>query len=490
MSPEMPEEKMTDFLFQFAFSNVFLSLCLAAAALAVGKAAGRPRLAHILWLLVFIKLMTPPVLTVPVAKIPVYPGAAYVSISTAQPELPLAGNFAERWYAALDYRKKELSIVWLLGSLVILIISLARIFRFSLLLKDGTESAPEELQKTAAEIASRLGMRSVPAVCITQACLPPIVWWAGGKVRIIIPVSLYRRMDPGQFRWILAHELAHVRRRDYLVRWIEWLACVCFWWNPVAWWARHNLRENEELCCDAMVITGMNLKPRTYADSLLKAVQFLAGPAKYSPALASGIFSGGFLVRRFKMIISDRLYRPNPRWLQVSVLLCALIALPLSFAGQEDKAKNEWAVQNKLAGITTEDPAAEAEINNYQEGYKKKLQGYIDAGEITLKEAKYKNAEFNKGLMKNQFLHNLQKAVGEGTLTEEQADKKLAGFKKKFPKEKWKSERKSTGKKIDWDTASRKIENAVKNGTITREQAGEKYRYLKRAAEKDKNKLK
>ena len=57
------------------------------------------------------------------------------------------------------------------------------------------------------------------------------------------------------WQWIVAHELAHVRRRDYLVRWVEWLACVCFWWNPVVWWAQRNLRAMEEICCDDLVLS-------------------------------------------------------------------------------------------------------------------------------------------------------------------------------------------------------------------------------------------
>ena len=44
-------------------------------------------------------------------------------------------------------------------------------------------------------------------------------------------------MNERELTGVLAHELAHVRRRDHLVRWLEWLACVAFWWNPVAWWA-------------------------------------------------------------------------------------------------------------------------------------------------------------------------------------------------------------------------------------------------------------
>ena len=298
---------MTDFLFQFGFSNCFISLALALAAMGVGATVKHPRLAHILWLLVFIKLITPPVITIPIET---NTGKAETDVvfmkEYSQRELTSVPNSVESWYAIVDNYKKEISLVWLIGSVIVFTLSLTRIYRFNILLKECSEAAPAELQETAAGIADRLGMKTAPAVYKTSSNLQPMVWWIGRKVRIIIPDVLCSQMDSSQLKWILAHELAHVRRRDHMVRWIEWLACVGFWWNPVVWWARYNLRVSEELCCDALVITSMKLKPKTYADSLLKAVEFIACPAYHPPAMASEINSGGFLVKRFKMIVSRR----------------------------------------------------------------------------------------------------------------------------------------------------------------------------------------
>jgi bla regulator protein BlaR1 len=61
---------MTDFFFQMGLSNACLSLALAIVAMVVGAKARRPHLAHLLWLLVFVKLVTPPIVTIPVLTIP------------------------------------------------------------------------------------------------------------------------------------------------------------------------------------------------------------------------------------------------------------------------------------------------------------------------------------------------------------------------------------------------------------------------------------
>jgi beta-lactamase regulating signal transducer with metallopeptidase domain len=65
------------------------------------------------------------------------------------------------------------------------------------------------------------------------------------------------------------HELAHGKRRDHGVVWIELAAGVIWWWNPVFWHVRSRLREQAELSCDAWVISALPHGRRAYAESLL-----------------------------------------------------------------------------------------------------------------------------------------------------------------------------------------------------------------------------
>ncbi len=340
---------MTDFFLRIGLSNACFSLALAIVAMVVGAKTRRPHLTHLLWLLVIVKLVTPPIVTIPVVRIPRQPQTAVAFTEHSRQRLPLTYNrefdVGEQPDACLSAKIRSVMLnqgrtwlppIWLLGSVVVFAWSLLQVYRFSRLLGMETEAAPHELQAAAANIASRLELKTIPTICTTSARLSPMVWWAGGKVRIVISTTLLDQMDAHQWQWILAHELAHVRRRDYLVRWLEWLACVCFWWNPVMWWARYNLRANEELCCDALVVSSLNPKPHTYANSLLQAVEILACPALRPPAMASEINSGGFLQRRFKRIVSGTLNRRTSRWLQACVLLGALLALPLGIASSQD----------------------------------------------------------------------------------------------------------------------------------------------------------
>lgn len=378
---------MTDLLLHIAVSNACISLVLALAALVVETTAKRPAIAHLLWVLVFVKLVTPPIVSIPVITIPTPPdnammselpdhaapiGGVAMNIETGElGASPIEASRPSLWEQA----RPLILIVWLLGSGFVLVWSLVRVYRFDRLLRAGCQAAPSDVQAKAARIAGQLGLRFVPTICITSAKLSPLVWWVGGKVRIVIPRSLLADMNTEQSQWVLAHELAHVRRRDYLVRWLEWLACVGFWWNPLVWWGRLHLRANEEICCDDLVLSCLKPKPRTYADSLLNAIEHLASPVIRPPAVASEINSGGFLQRRFKMIVSNTNHRSRSRWLQACVLLGAMLVLPLGLAYGED---------------------LDAKTNAYLKQVWSKLQAEIEAGNMSTEDAEAKMAAIKK----------------------------------------------------------------------------------------------
>ena len=148
-------------------------------------------------------------------------------------------------------------------------------------------------------------------------------------------------MEPAQSRWILAHELAHIRRRDHVVRWLEWLACTVYWWNPTVWWTRRRLRFVEEICCDAMVVQACDAAPRAYASALMRAIDLVrTGQAPRFPTLASAADSDRrmrILERRLRMIMTNRPNSTRTRALRPVVRsgFVAVMALGLVYCGEQ-----------------------------------------------------------------------------------------------------------------------------------------------------------
>lgn len=332
---------MTDLLVQVALGNLLISGLLAGIAYVVHRRGRYPGLAHLLWVFVLVKLVTPPLLILPVAQPLAGSGGATGTLEPGGIAVP-----------SMDHVLIGLLLAWGVGSLLVLAVSLTRIVRFDRLLRRTSREAPVGIRQAAAGMARHLGLRSTPLILTSSARLSPMTWWTGGRVRIIIPETLADEVGTQPLQWVLAHELAHVKRRDYLVRWLEFLACAMFWWNPVAWWARQNLRYDEEASCDALVLERFGAEPRAYAGALLAVVEFLSRPSARPPVLATGIDTQGSLERRFMVIISGRRLRRPPRWVVAGLVGTALLLTPL---GIGTAAEVPDAASEALAGEVADD---------------------------------------------------------------------------------------------------------------------------------------
>ena len=156
-----------------------------------------------------------------------------------------------------------------------------------------------------------------------------MLWAVGGPPRILFPSDLLGQTTMDQQNALLVHELAHLRRRDHWVRWLEFAAAGLYWWNPVLWFARRELREAEEQCCDAWVTSTLPGAGKTYAVALLETLDFLSDAPPAAPLLASGVGRVADLKRRLTMIMSGT----TPRALSWRGLLAVLglgaLLLPL-----------------------------------------------------------------------------------------------------------------------------------------------------------------
>ncbi len=223
---------------------------------------------HALWLLVLLKLLTPPLLPLPVTWLRTTDAAPAVAASSApspprlagpvEPEASVAaaaeGPLSPQPDLALTNTTISASCspialtLWLCGSLVWWTIAGACLLRFHRLL-GAAQTAPETVQEQARRLAALLGLRRCPPVAFVAAPLSPMLWALGRSPRLLVPVHLWRRLSGEQQDTLLAHELAHLRRGDRWVRRLEFVVLGLYWWHPVVWWARRRLQEAEEECC-------------------------------------------------------------------------------------------------------------------------------------------------------------------------------------------------------------------------------------------------
>lgn len=217
---------------------------------------------------------------------------------------------------------------WAAGSLLAFALLLGRCLRFRRI-PGAAMPASRELADTAASFSARLGLRKCPRILVADVCIPPLVWGMSLRPMIVLPGSLLETLTGDQQRAVLMHELAHVRRRDHIVRWVEAIVLTVFWWNPLAWWARRGLREAEEECCDAWVVWALPESRKAYGQALLKTVEFLTESPRM-PAVAGTAFGGSPFKRRIEMILNRPASRTMSRSSCALVVLLAAAVLPVA----------------------------------------------------------------------------------------------------------------------------------------------------------------
>ncbi len=353
-------------LLEVGLSNAFMAAALAMLAALVGLMCRRPALVHALWLLVLLKLVTPPLVSFSVRPEPgpvktpeADQGGAVAVVETMEmepvaieeeeaPPLPAdegvqrvdEGTVAEAPPAVeerIDSRRAEwpcppggwvrtLAVVWLLGSGCWFALALGRVWCFSRALRHAR--LDPAFQSRVHFLARRMGLSCGPAVRLVPGRLAPMIWGVRRPV-LLVPEGLENTVGRTGLETLLLHELAHVRRRDHLVRLLEFVALGLFWWNPVAWYARREMREAEEQCCDAWVVRTVPGTGRTYATALVDALDFLCGSRPALPPLASGLGEITDLKRRLKMILGGKTPHGLGRSNGLVVLGLALFLLPL-----------------------------------------------------------------------------------------------------------------------------------------------------------------
>jgi len=404
-------------LLEIGVLNALMAVGLALLVACIGRLCRRPALMHLLWILVLLKLITPPAMWVPLAWPEAWTRAAtepatdaaepaeelkLTSTTDAAPapedmlecctevvssdeEAPLptleaslppvAAQPMESRPATTEpgwsggHWQNAALMTWLVGSGLWFVVGVWRIYCFNRLLRFG-KPAPAGLQAEARGLADRMGLPRCPELLVVPGKVSPLLWAAGGRARLILPGALLRRLRPDQLSTLLAHELAHARRRDHWVRWLELVATSLYWWHPVAWWARHEIQQAEEQCCDAWVVHLLPQAAKAYAKALLQTVDFLdSHPAL--PPVASGVGHVHLLKRRLTMIVREPLSPRIPWPIGIGALCLGLLILPLAPGRLQAKPEKDQTVRFTLDG---EEPGAGAPQDANAQDLEKRMQ--------------------------------------------------------------------------------------------------------------------
>ena len=223
---------------------------------------------------------------------------------TTQPWISRVGGM-------LDHAAPWLCLFWVAGVMVLVLrlgVGLHLVWRMK---REETQPIVGEIQALFQDLCVRLRVtQAVKLLHSARVQVPMVIGWL--RPAVLIPVGSLMGLSATQLEALLAHELAHIKRHDYLVSVLHSVMETLMFYHPAAWWISMQLRREREYCCDevAVAVSGNGLE---YARALSFLEEFRA--MKVDMALGA---DGGELTMRIKRVLG---YDEKPAISRVAALM-------------------------------------------------------------------------------------------------------------------------------------------------------------------------
>ncbi|MBI2435443.1 MAG: M56 family metallopeptidase, partial [Candidatus Hydrogenedentes bacterium] len=212
---------------------------------------------------------------------------------SAQRPLPLLLRLDHQLYAAAPW----LGVAWLGGIALMALRLLASLAYTQSLRHIGARPVEQRIAALLEDIALRMRVsRAVRALESVRVKTPCII----GTLRpvILLPAAVCCGLTPAALGAVLAHELAHIRRHDFLLNLLQNVMLTLLFFHPAAWWLSRRIRIERELCCDDLAVATHG-NPHAYAEALSRLAELAHSTSALAPAM-----SDGSLVDRIRYVLA------------------------------------------------------------------------------------------------------------------------------------------------------------------------------------------
>ena len=245
---------------------------------------------------------------------------------------------AQRWNA-----QAVVVSVWLVGVLALSLRLAGGWVMTRRLVSSARDRASIEIRLLTQRLGQALALgRYIDVLESPTVAVPMLIGWIAPV--IILPTAALSGLAPAQLEALIAHELAHVRRHDYLVNLLQSMVETLLFFHPAVWWVSRDVRESREHCCDDLVV---GLCDRVvYATALADLAAIVRGPRL---ALAA---TDGSLVSRVRRILggTDDGRPARQEWMAAAVLALLVVGtVPIAFASARQSAAPQPLAPVQLA---------------------------------------------------------------------------------------------------------------------------------------------
>jgi len=252
-----------------------------------------------------------------------------------------ADSWKQRTIETLEPALPYIVSGWLLGVFGLSIWHLGGWAQLQRLRQKMVKQVDDTLHSKLKVLAQRLRVRqTVQLMESALVQIPTVVGWL--RPVILLPASALTGLNSEQLEAILAHELAHIRRFDYLVNILQTVVEILGFYHPAVWWVSHKIRAERENCCDDLAVSISGDRVR-YARALTSMEEIRAGRGQLVVAA-----DGGNLFRRIcRLVGKDSTEKNSFSWIPAVMVILLLIALvvPTTLAITSNQAQNETDIQ-------------------------------------------------------------------------------------------------------------------------------------------------
>lgn len=322
---------------------------------------------HALWLLVLVKLFLPPFVHFPsqlafwqsvhpsISQHVMMPeGGSISNLPKMRTSRPIVSHGQKPQPQTPVYHQSPkqydpvavAAILWAIGALAMIALLCGRLLQQSRLVKQS-EECTTDLQRLFLLISAPMGIKRLPKLRLSaRTGIPMLVGYI--KPIILLPIDIKNTCNETNLKAMLLHELAHIKRRDILVMWMQQITQVIFFFNPALWLAGSEIRKERELACDELVLATRAISAADYAAGYVSAIKLANG----FPALSTSVSMAepiSMEKRRLTLILSHVSHRRSWQW-AVALFLIAGVSLP-TFAGLSSRPKTSIRNVQRAEGV-------------------------------------------------------------------------------------------------------------------------------------------
>ena len=332
-----------------------------------------PKLAYVLWMLVFAKAVTP---SIGATEFSVWNLFATTADSSGdrsvthaeggfQPTMAPAAAADARDLRASDFDRSGrnswlsesrafwLAVAWSIGvmALVFLIARASR--RMSRRVTASMVEPPHDLSRLVGDLGASISLARIPTCVVLDAPIGPALRGFMSP-QILIPKRIVESCRREELQLILLHELMHARRRDVLSAYFQTIVQVLWWFHPAVWLAGRMANFERERCCDDAVLNVTPSARSVYAQCLLAVAQ----TRDHHPRMPAMVGMSGFKALRRRMrYIMDPARPPTPNWvvtLQAAVFAITVFPGAIPIAATVDATSGRSSASSPA---TSEEPS-------------------------------------------------------------------------------------------------------------------------------------